>query len=63
MVSSADCRLRGPWIKSHKERKLKLEKEELRAGAENGGGGNFAGGGGALLEVDDLMERKEGGVI
>ena len=42
---------------------LKLEKEELRAGAENGGGGNFTGGGGALLEVDDLMERKEGGVI
>ena len=50
MVSSDDCRLRGPGIESHQERKLKLEKEELRAGAINGDGGNFAGGGGNFVD-------------
>ena len=45
MVSSDDCRPRGRGIESHKERKLKFEKEELRAGAMKGGGGNFVGGG------------------
>ena len=49
MVSSDDCRPRGPGIESHKERKLKLEKEELRDGEINGGGGNFDGGGGNFV--------------
>ena len=49
MVSSDDCRPRGRGIESHKERKLKLEKEELRAGAMKGGGGNFVGGGGNFV--------------
>ena len=45
MVSRADCRHRGPGIKSHKERKLFGGGGEgaERAGAV-GGGGNYLGG-------------------
>ena len=54
MVSRADCRHRGPGIKSHKERKLFGGGGEgaERAGAV-GGSGNYLGGGDFVRGEED----------
>ena len=58
MVSRADCRHRGPGIKSHKERKLFGGGGEgaERAGAV-GGGGNYLGGGDIVGGEEDCCQK------